>query len=154
MIIRMKRIGEKVEGVTYTKRAGAYAIIEHKENNKVAIATANDAFFFLGGGIEGKETKIEALRRELLEETGYQIKNIRLFDQVTSWADGGERGPLDVTATFYVAEFDQKVTEPIEKDHSILWVDAMEYKEKLYHEYQRYILGEYAKLKDKDTSKL
>ncbi len=149
----MKRIGEKVEGVTYTKRAGAYAIIEHKEDNKVAIATANNDYFFLGGGIEEKETKIEALRRELLEETGYQIKNIRFFDKVTSWADGGERGPLDVIATFYIAEFDQKVTEPIEKDHSILWVDAKEYQEKLYHEYQRYILGEYVKFNSKINRK-
>lgn len=145
----MKRIGKKLEGVVYTKRLGAYAIIEHKEDNKVAIARASNDCFFLGGGIEEKETPIEALKRELLEEAGYTIKNVRLFDEVTSWADGGERGPLEVIATFYIAEFDQKVTDPIEKDHEILWVDAMEYKEKLYHEYQRYILGEYAKLKEK-----
>ena len=148
----MKRIGKKLEGVVYTKRPGAYAIIEHKEDNKVAIARASNDCFFLGGGIEEKETPIEALKRELLEEAGYTIKNVQLFDEGTSWADGGERGPLEVIATFYIAEFDQKVTDPIEKDHEILWVDAMEYKEKLYHEYQRYILGEYAKLKEKDTS--
>ncbi len=148
----MKRIGKKLEGVVYTKRPGAYAIIEHKEDNKVAIARANNDCFFLGGGIEEKEMPIEALKRELLEEAGYTIKNVQLFDEVTSWTDGERRGPLEVIATFYIAEFDQKVTDPIEKDHEILWVDAMEYKEKLYHEYQRYILGEYAKLKEKDTS--
>lgn len=150
----MKRIGKKLEGIIYTKRPGAYAIIERKEDNKIAIATASNCFFFLGGGIEGEETEREALKRELLEESGYTIKNIRLFDKVASWADGGERGPLDVTATFYRAEFDQKVTDPIEKDHKILWVEPIEYKEKLYHEYQRYILGKYAELKEKDTSKL
>ena len=148
----MKRIGKKLEGVVYTKRPGAYAIIEHKEDNKGAIARANNDCFFLGGGIEEKEMPIEALKRELLEEAGYTIKNVQLFDEVTSWTDGERRGPLEVIATFYIAEFDQKVTDPIEKYHEILWVDAMEYKEKLYHEYQRYILGEYAKLKEKDTS--
>lgn len=148
----MKRIGKKIEGVAYTKRPGAYAIIEHKEKNQIAIATANGAFFFLGGGIEGEETEIETLRREIIEESGYKIKNIKQFDKITSWTDGGERGYLDITATFYTAEFDKKIAEPLEKDHKILWVNAKEYKDKLYHEYQRYILREYIKINEKSIS--
>lgn len=148
----MKRIGKKIEGVIYTKRLGAYAIIEHKEDEKIAIATANGDFFFLGGGIEGKETEMEALKRELIEESGYEIKNIKQFNKVTAWADGGERGPLDVIATFYTAEFGKKIAEPTEKDHKVIWVNAMEYQNKLYHEYQRYILRQYIKIKQKDTS--
>ncbi len=139
----MERIGTKQEGVEYKKRTAAYAIIERKEDNKVAIAKANGYFFFFGGGIEGKETPIEALKRELLEETGYRIKNIQYFDKLTAWADGIEKGPLDITATFYTAQLDEKVREPIEKDHEILWVDAMEYKDKIYNEYQRYILEKF-----------
>lgn len=83
----------------------------------------------------------------MLEESGYTIKNIKYFDKITSWADGGKRGPLDVTATFYIAEFDKKIIEPIEKDHKVIWVNPCEYKYKLYHEYQRYILDEYIKVK-------
>lgn len=145
----MKRIGEKIRDLQYTKRLGAYAIIEREEDDKVAIATANGYYFFLGGGIEEGETEMEALRRELLEESGYSIKNIKYFDKVTSWADGGDRGPLDITATFYKAELDEKVTIASEKDHKLLWVNATEYKDKLYHEYQRYILEEYIKDKKK-----
>lgn len=81
----------------------------------------------------------------MIEEAGYSIKDIRYFDKITAWADGGARGPLDVTATFYIARFDEKVTEPIEKDHTVLWVNPEEYKDKLFHEYQRYILDEYVK---------
>lgn len=80
-----------------------------------------------------------------MEESGYSIKDIRYFDKITAWADGGKRGPLDVTATFYIAKFDEKVAEPIEKDHRVLWVNSEEYKDKLFHEYQRYILDEYIK---------
>lgn len=141
----MIRIGTKIENITYTKREGAYAIIE-REDNKIAIATADNDLFFLGGGIEQGENEIEALKRELIEESGYSIKDIKYFDKLTAYADGGERGPLDVTATFYVAKFDKKVTEPIEKDHKVLWVDPKEYVKKLYHEYQRYILKEYIKI--------
>ena len=142
----MIRIGQKIEGERYIKRPGAYAIIEHKEDDKIAIATDGD-WFLLGGGIEDGETEIEALRRELIEESGYSIKNIKYFDKVTAWADGREKGLLDITATIYIAEFDKKVTEPIEKDHKVFWVKPEEYKDKLFHEYQRYILNEYLKLK-------
>lgn len=103
----MVRIGTKLENVIYAKRDGAYVIIEREEDNKIAIAT-DGTWFFLGGGLEKGETELEALKRELLEESGYSIKDIKFFDKVTSWADGGKRGPLDVTATFYIAEFDKK----------------------------------------------
>ena len=142
----MIRIGTKIENITYTKREGSYVIIERKEDNKIAIAT-DGTWFFLGGGIEQGENELEALKREVLEESGYSIKNTKYFDKVTAWADGGKRGPLDVTATFYIAEFDKKVVEPIEKDHKVLWVNPCEYRDKLYHEYQRYILDEYIKVK-------
>jgi len=137
------RIGKKIEGKKYTKRTAAYAIIKRENDNKIGIATANGDYFFLGGGLEGNETEEQALRREVIEEAGYSLKDIQYFDKVTSWADGGDRGPLDVTATFYIAEFDKKVAEPIEKDHKVLWINASDYKDKLYHEYQRYILNEY-----------
>lgn len=148
----MKRIGKKIEGLQYTKRPGAYAIIEREEDEKIAIATDGE-YFFLGGGIEEGETEIEALKRELIEESGYSIKNIKYFDKVMAWADGGDRGPLDVIATIYTAQFDEKVAEPIERDHKVLWIHAIDYKDKLYHEYQRYLLEEYMKIKQENTSK-
>lgn len=139
----MIRIGNKVEGIQYTKRYGSYVIIEREEDKKIAIATDGKTDFFLGGGIENDEIEIEALRREVIEEAGYSIKDIKYFDKVTAWADGLKRGPLDVTATFYIAKFDEKITEPIEKDHKVLWVNPNDYKYKLFHEYQRYIIEEY-----------
>lgn len=148
----MVRIGKKVEGAKYTKRPATYVIIERKEDNKIAIATADGTWFFLGGGIENGETELEALKRELIEESGYSIKNIKYFDKVAAWADGVKRGLLDVTATFYIAEFNKKIAKPIERDHKVFWVNPEEYKDKLFHEYQRYILKEYIKLKGENKN--
>lgn len=146
----MIRIGKKIEGEKYKKRLGSYVIIEREQDNKIAIATANGDYFFLGGGLEGEETEEEALKREVIEEAGYSLRNIKYFSTITAWADGGDRGPLDVTATFYIAKFDKKITEPIERDHKVLWINVNEYKDKLYHEYQRYILNEYIKLNKRE----
>lgn len=147
----MVRIGNKVEGAKYTKRYASYVIIERREDSKIAIATEGKTYFLLGGGIEGEENEIEALKREVIEESGYSIKNVKYFDKVTAWADGVKRGPLDVIATFYIANFDKKITEPIEKDHKVLWVNTIDYKDKLFHEYQRYILDEYIKEREKNN---
>ncbi len=54
----MIRIGNKIEGVNYTKRLGSYAIIEREEDKKVAIATIPEGDkFFLGGGIEKRRNR-------------------------------------------------------------------------------------------------
>lgn len=54
----MIRIGNKIEGVNYTKRPGSYVIIEREEDKKVAIATTPaEDLFFLGGGIESRRDR-------------------------------------------------------------------------------------------------
>ena len=142
----MKRIGKKVEGVIYNKRPGAYVIIERDEDDKIAIVTdtnTTDIYFLLGGGIEKNETVENSLKREVIEESGYSLKNIKYFDKVTSWCHTEAMGYMDIEATFYIANFDKIIAKPIEEDHEVIWVNPIEYKNKLYHEYQRYILNKY-----------
>lgn len=143
----MKYIGSKEENIEYRKRPGAYAIIINKNNDKIGIATDGKNYFYLGGGIEKGETKLEALKRELIEEAGYSIKNIKEFEEVGSniWAENN--GYLEVIASVYIAEFDEKVREPIEKDHSVLWVKPEEYVNKMYREWQRYIMKRFIEIK-------
>jgi len=139
----MKYINQKEEGIVYTKRPGSYAIIIREEDKKICIATADNEVFFLGGGIENKESEIEALKRELVEESGYSIKNIQKFDEVSSYIYSNSRGYLDVNANVYIAEFNEKVAKPIEEDHEILWIDPKEYLGKMQFYWQDYILEEY-----------
>ncbi len=139
----MKYVGSKEENVEYRKRPGAYAIIINKNDNKIGIVTNGKDYFYLGGGIEKGETKLEALKRELLEEAGYSIKNIKEFEEVGSHIFAGEKGYLEVIASVYIAEFDKKITEPIEKDHTVLWVKPEEYVDKMCREWQSYIMARF-----------
>lgn len=59
-------------------RPSVYGILI--ENNKILLSKQWDGYDFPGGGIELGETTPEALKREFLEETGF---NIELKDFVT-----------------------------------------------------------------------
>ena len=43
---KLVRIGNKVDGVKYTKRFASYVIIERKEDKKIAIATEGRTYFY------------------------------------------------------------------------------------------------------------
>lgn len=139
----MKYINNREKNIQYKKRPGSYAIIIRKDDNKIGIVTNGNDNFYLGGGIEKNETELEALKRELIEESGYTITNIQEFDSVGSFIFAEEHGYLEVIANVYIAEFDEKVTEPIEKDHVVLWVNAEDYVGKMCREWQEYILKEF-----------
>ena len=139
----MKYINNKEDGIDYKVRAGAYAIIKREEDNKIGIVTDGKGIFFLGGGIEKGEDRLNALKRELIEESGYSLKNIQLFNEISSYLYSESRGYLEVQASIYLAEFDEKVADPIEKDHEILWVDPNNYAGKLQFYWHNYILNEY-----------
>lgn len=138
----MKYVGSKELNIEYKKREGAYAIIRRNEDDKIAIVTDGD-FFFLGGGIENGETEIDALRRELIEESGYTLRNINKLDSVGEFGYAEGKGYLEMISHVYVAEFDKKITEPIEKDHTVLWVNPKDYVGKMFREWQEYVLKQY-----------
>lgn len=138
----MLRIGSKKAGIQYKKMICAYAIIEWIKDKKIA-TDKSDIYFLLGGGREEDELIEETLKREIIEKTGYSLRDVELFDKINYWRYNDKYGYLDVEATIYIAKLDKKILEPIENDHRILWVSPLEYKDKLYHKYQKYILNKY-----------
>ncbi len=72
--------GHREEGRTYRRRPGAYALIVR--DDKVLIVEEESGWFLPGGGLEVGESPVEALHRELLEETGYHIEAPEPLTQV------------------------------------------------------------------------
>ena len=104
----MKYVGNKEENIEYRKRPGAYAIIINKNDDKVGIVTDGERYFYLGGGIKKEETQLDTLKRELIEEAGYTIKNIKKFNEIGSYIYEEDKGFLEIEAYVYIVEFDEK----------------------------------------------
>lgn len=137
-----------VEENYYKKRPGAYVIIENDKNEIAIVRNDDNELFYLGGGIEEGESSIVALKRELLEEAGYTLKDISYFTEVGEFLKTNDGRYLEVMATIYTARFDKKVVEPIEKDHHIMWINPLDYKGKMYRKWHNYVLELYINYKN------
>lgn len=139
-----KLICKKHPNINYKTRECSYVIlIEDKDR----IAIVNDGkYFFLGGGKEKEETEIQTIEREMLEETGYKIVNPKLFDRVISYEYNSSRGYLKIVASIYIAKLGNKICDPTEKDHKIMWGKINDFIPLMYHKYQKFILKELQEL--------
>ncbi|HEU0221253.1 MAG TPA: NUDIX hydrolase [Paracoccaceae bacterium] len=75
----MRRFGEAViEGQSYRTRHGAYAII--REGDDLLVTESFNPVYEIqlpGGGIDPGESPLQALHREVFEETGWHIAVLR-----------------------------------------------------------------------------
>lgn len=136
----MKRIentfGQPLPEVEYTRRKGSYAII-FNDNREVAIMKTDGGYFLPGGGIEEGENEVDALHREILEETGYVLKSYDYFTTMDQYLFGKtQRIHYHVVGAIYICKLNQKHTEPIEKDHELKWIKPHEAKRLMRLEYQ------------------
>ena len=120
-----RRIGQPPQvGSTYTARPGAYAILPRENAVLLTCQTGPEPDFQLpGGGIDPGESPLQALHREVFEETGWHIarpRRVGLFrrfvymPEYTLWAEK--------LCHIYVAWPTLQISAPIEPDHVVSWM--------------------------------
>ncbi len=123
----LPQFGERIAGNIYKYRPGAYAVV-FDADQRVAVAKNKYGYYFLlGGGAEPSETMEETLQREVLEESGYDIQIHRKLGEATEcfWSEIGKRH-FEVHGHFYAASFGQRVREPVNDHHVLVWLTAEE----------------------------
>jgi len=105
-------------------RTGVYGIVTDSQN-RVLIVKNNLGYFLPGGGVQENESYEQALRREFMEETGYDIEIKKELETLAWYIDTPVEYFLQVynTGVFYMVKLKDKVTNNLEKDHSIMFVE-------------------------------
>lgn len=138
--------GEKLPNETYVDRKGVYAIIIN-ENQEVACVKIPHGYFLPGGGLEGDENHPTCLKRECIEELGWDIK----INEYVGCADNYHYSIyrhkyLHSISYFYLATQLEKVAVPIELDHELVWLPIQECLEKLFLKHQAYAVEKAVKM--------
>lgn len=142
----MNEFGHRTAGVTYVDRVCAYAIIRDRAG-AIALVRTRKGYFLPGGGVDPGETIEQALRREILEETGYASEILgRLGVAAQHLYDGERRVYVHKIGHFRAVTLEQKLAEPVEKDHELVWIRPDESLNLLTHEYQAWAVRQSHKI--------
>ena len=131
--------GEKGTGECF-HRPGAYLIPE--DSGKIAVARVENRYYLLGGGVEGTESREECVRRECLEEAGCACV-VGEFLCSAEWYTQNAAGDAHYTQYYYTGRLLDKVAEPVEKDHKLVWLPIEQLRGKLHLEMQNWALEQY-----------
>ncbi|WP_435390879.1 NUDIX hydrolase [Jeotgalibacillus haloalkalitolerans] len=140
----MRIFGEKESGKNYITRPAVYAVMFNSGKDMIAVIQVQDRNYFLpGGGIENGETHEECLEREVLEETGIEVKNCRLIGSAGRYFYAVSEDTYYLSeGHFYMCEAGEKIGEPIDADHVLKWMEPFEAVEYLVHDHQRWAMRE------------
>ncbi|MBQ3502967.1 MAG: NUDIX domain-containing protein [Clostridia bacterium] len=110
-------IGKKLENTKYDFRETCFGI--YVRDGKILLVKKNEQFSFIGGGVEENETYEECLKREFIEESGYEILSIKPFVTIDCFWLAAGKWPLESLANFYIVELGEKISEPTEEGHIV-----------------------------------
>lgn len=128
--------GEKEENINYIPRPGAYGIALNADGDVMIIEIPN-GYHLPGGGIEADESEIECLKREFIEETGYEITVIKKIGEAKQLSKSMKSlNYYELQGNFYRVDLGEKVADPIEDDHTVVFMSPQNAIEHLSLEYQ------------------
>lgn len=128
--------GEKIKDVQYYDRPGTYLLCV--KESKLAVIKIPKGYFLPGGGIEEGENQIDCLKRECIEELGCKVSITEYLGCAEMYSIHEKFGYFHPVQYYYIGELLDKVKEPVELDHELIWIPLDEVKEVLYLHTQRW----------------
>ncbi|MCH5198504.1 MAG: NUDIX domain-containing protein [Oscillospiraceae bacterium] len=136
-----KVLGERDEALTYISRSGAYLIPVC--DGKIAVVQTEKGLFLLGGGYEEGESDAECIQREVLEEAGLASTPGSFLCSAESYTSHYILGAFHPIQSYYAGTLGEKICEPKETDHKLIWLSPEELKGRLYADLQNWAIEVY-----------
>ena len=139
------KVGEK-EDAEYYERPGAYVLPQ--KDGLTALVKTKGCCCFIGGGRERGETDLDCMIREVREETGCAVTPGKLFASAEEYKpDQTDIGYFHPFQHYYFADLGEKICEPCEPDHALVWVKPEEIIDSVPIRMQRLTLEALLKMK-------
>jgi 8-oxo-dGTP diphosphatase len=132
------------ENAEYYSREGAYLI--PVQNGLVGVVKTPKGYFFLGGGLEEGESHPSCIERECVEECGCLPVIKAQVASAESYLKSPTIGYFHPIQTYYYGQLKEKVSEPIETDHLLVWLPYDQLRGNMYLEMQNWALDQCATL--------
>ncbi len=98
---------------------------------KRAVGSMTGAWYFPGGDLELNESPEEGVRREIIEETGFEVEDLRLF---RAWHTRRE-GRMPTVALTCVCTVPAGAEPALDFEHSAYqWIDPLEFRQGYFGE--------------------
>jgi 8-oxo-dGTP diphosphatase len=151
----MLQFNELPEGEPYIDRPGSYVIMTREAKLVVVRIIGWGECFLPGGGIDKGEQPVEALIREVREETGYFITGMEKICEAAEYIYSPTAGAyLNKQGLYYSAEIiDQDTSFIIEEDHEVLYLPVDKALETLYLDSQKWAVQQWMNNKNGTTTK-
>ena len=145
--IIMKTFGKRDYDLDYWARQGAYAVIQNNNQQFLCVQDLNSNLYLVGGGIEKDELPEDAVLRESIEETGYEIKIIeKIGTAERHWvSDMYPQYYQHNIGILYKCTLLDKISDPIEKE-KMKWVDYDYLQQYLFHKHHLYLIKKHLNL--------
>ncbi len=150
-IITLTGASAPQEDKPITQRNVTTAIIRRKgTNNYLLLSWGKDGCGFVGGGIDEGETPEEAIKREIMEETGYVNFDIQEIQLMSLYGHGFKHRKdvncFDRDKAFLVEILDDAQNEISEKEkseHNLTWIDLPDVFPRISLDHHKYIWERY-----------
>lgn len=132
--------GEQRTGCDYQPRPGAYAVLLDAEQ-RIAIIRTPQGCYLPGGGSEPGESPEETLRREVREECGYGITDLRRLGEAIEFVFAEqEQQYFRKQGVFFIAALGACLPHETEGNHTLLWLTPRDAVRQLSHQSHAWVV--------------
>jgi len=116
-----RQFGERPRSRPVHDRPGAYAVIRDGKG-RVAVVLGRSGYHLPGGGLEAGESDIEALRREGLEEIGYELSVGDRIGEAKQYVQASNGRCYNKLCAYFRAWIRPDVPAAPGAEHAVVWL--------------------------------